>query len=259
MEALLNRGIKEIIDEHAEVGPILEAYGIGCVPCSVGTCLLKDIVDIHGLTAVQEQELMTKIAQSVYPDRDIVIPLREESGPAPGTELTYSPPVKKLVDEHCWIKRLLAQIPAVIDKLDLSSESDRQLVRDMLDFIRNYADRFHHAKEEDILFKYFDESLDILQVMLTDHENGRAHVRAIAEAAEKQDRATACEHLVAYRELLTEHIKKEDEILYPWMDKELSDSQIGEMFSAFADVDVEFGDGPAKHVAFIEALEAANS
>jgi hemerythrin-like domain-containing protein len=259
LEQLLNSGIKQIIDEHAEVGPILEAYGIGCVPCSVGTCLLKDIVDIHGLSATQEQALMTKIAKAVYPDRDIVIPLRAKTSTENGTDLTYSPPMKKLVDEHTWIKRLLAQVPNLIRTLDLTAEPGRQLVRDVLDFIRNYADRFHHAKEEDILFKYFDEKLDILQVMLTDHESGRSHVRAIAGAVEKQDAATVSEHLAAYRELLTEHIKKENEILYPWMDKEMSDSQIGQMFAAFSDVDVTFGDGPGKHIAFVETLEALNS
>ncbi|MEI6807958.1 MAG: hypothetical protein WCN95_04490, partial [bacterium] len=49
-------------------------------------------------------------------------------------------------------------------------------------------------------------------------------------------------HLSAYRELLTEHIKKEDEILYPWLDRQLSDSQIGRLYSAFSEVDVKFAD-----------------
>ena len=49
MEAYLNKGIKEVIDEFPEVEKILDEYGIGCGPCSVGTCLLKDIVEIHDL------------------------------------------------------------------------------------------------------------------------------------------------------------------------------------------------------------------
>jgi hemerythrin-like domain-containing protein len=42
---------------------------------------------------------------------------------------------------------------------------------------------------------------------------------------------------MAYRELLTEHIRKEDEILYPWMDRELSVKQVGELFSKFNEAD----------------------
>ena len=57
MEAFLNRGIKEIIDKYPDVEKILDEYGIGCGPCSVGICQLKDIVDIHNLP--EDQELLT--------------------------------------------------------------------------------------------------------------------------------------------------------------------------------------------------------
>jgi len=60
MEGYLNKGIKEVIDQYPEVEKILDEYGIGCGPCSVGVCLLKDIVDIHNLPAEQEQELLPR-------------------------------------------------------------------------------------------------------------------------------------------------------------------------------------------------------
>jgi hemerythrin-like domain-containing protein len=113
---------------------------------------------------------------------------------------------------------LIALIPKLTENLDLESESDRQLILDSLDFIRSYADRFHHAKEEDILFSYTDEDSDIVKVIYEDHKNARNHVKAVAEALEERDKAKIIEHLNAYKELLTEHIKKEDEILYPWID-----------------------------------------
>ncbi len=56
------------------------------------------------------------------------------------------------------IKRLLALIPQIVTKFDISSSKDKNLVRNCADFIRSYADKYHHAKEEDILFKYFDEN-----------------------------------------------------------------------------------------------------
>jgi hemerythrin-like domain-containing protein len=249
------RGIKQIIDEYPDVGAILESYDIGCVPCSLGTCRLSDVVEIHNLDPALEQEMMTRIVKKIYPDRDITIPLRERKTAAASNEIRYSPPMKMLVQEHELIKRLLALVPSLINSCDLESESGRQVIRDAVDFVRSYADKFHHAKEEDILFKYFDAELDILKVMHNDHETGRAHVKAVLEAVEKRDRASASEHLNGYRELLTEHIKKEDEILYPWMDRELSDRQIGQLYSQFNETDETFGDAPKKYEHFISKLE----
>ncbi len=125
---------------------------------------------------------------------------------------------------------------------------------DGIDFIRSYADKYHHAKEEEILFKYFDEDLDILRVMHEDHEQARGHVKAILEAIDRKDKAAIAKHLKAYRELLTEHIKKEDEILYPWMDKNLSITQIGELFSKFNETDKQIGYSPTKYGEFIDRL-----
>ncbi len=255
MEVYLNKGIKEVIDEFPAVEKILDEYGIGCGPCSVGTCFLKDIVEIHALPADKEQEMMARVAKIIYPDKVVEFPqIRRKTEDQP-KEIKYSPPMKKLVDEHVLIKRWVALIPEVINNLDVDSEEGRQLLLDGVDFIRSYADKYHHAKEEEVLFKYFDEDLDILKVMHEDHERGRSHVRAILEALERRDKTAIAEHLNAYRELLTEHIKKEDEILYPWMDRNLSVTQIGELFSEFDKADEQIGYSPDKYEVFINHLE----
>jgi hemerythrin-like domain-containing protein len=129
------------------------------------------------------------------------------------------------------------------------------MILDAVDFIRFYADKYHHAKEEEILFKYFDEDLDILKVMHQDHQQARSHVKAILEALERHDKAVIAKHLSAYGELLKEHIKKEDEILYPWMDKNLSITQIGELFSKFNETDEQIGYSPSKYEAFVKKLD----
>ncbi len=255
MEAYLNKGIKEIINQFPEVENILNEYDIGCAPCMVGTCLLKDIVQIHSLKQDEEQEMMAKIAKAIYPDKEIKIPKIESKNKVKSKEIAYSPPMKKLVDEHVLIKRWVALIPEVIKNLEVESEEGRQLILDGVDFIRAYADKYHHAKEEETLFKYFDEELDILKVMHADHKQGRSHVKAILEALEIEDKAAIAKHLNAYRDLLTEHIKKEDEILYPWMDKNLSTRQIGELFSKFNETDEQIGYSPSKYEAFIDRME----
>jgi len=255
MEQYLNKGIKQVIEQFPEVEKILDEYGIGCGPCSVGICELKDIVDIHNLPADQEQELMHKIAAVIYPGQDIQLPESKKKAPADKEVITFSSPMKKLVDEHVLIKRWIALIPAVVENLDLETEEGRQLISAGIDMIRSYADRYHHAKEEDILFKYFDENSEILQVMYEDHTTGRGHVKAMLEALERMDKAALGEHLMAYRELLTGHIKKEDEILFPWMDRNLSTSQIDELFSSFNEVDQQMGFSPDKYEDFVLKLE----
>lgn len=237
MEKYLNAPIKEIIEKFPEVGEILDEYKIGCVPCNVGSCLLKDIVEIHNLSGSDEEELLKRIAGAIYPGQEVEIPKIERKHAASDGELNYSPPLKKLVDEHVLIKKLVSAIPEVIKILDVESEEGRRLVLDCVYFIRTYADKYHHAKEEDILFKFFDDDLDILKVMHEDHETARACVRAIVDALERKDKETIVKNLTVYFELLTEHIKKEDEILYPWMDRNLSTAQIGELFARFNEVD----------------------
>ena len=44
-----NRPIKEVIEAHPGIGAILKKYEIGCLECSIGTCLLKDVVAVHVL------------------------------------------------------------------------------------------------------------------------------------------------------------------------------------------------------------------
>jgi hemerythrin-like domain-containing protein len=91
--------------------------------------------------------------------------------------------------------------------------------------------------------------------MREDHQEARAHVRAILAALEKKDKESVSQHLKAYQELLTEHIKKEDEILYLWMDRNISITQIGELFSEFNGKEEEFGDVPERYEQFIHKLE----
>ncbi len=240
MDRYLEQNIKDIISKYPGVGDILNEYKIGCTACAAGTCRLKDIVEIHNLPGPEEEKLMGRIALAISPEGGLRVPKSSRKAAAPSGGLKYSPPLKRLVDEHALIKRLLALIPRFVAGVDLGSEEGAGLARGGLKFIRAYADRYHHAKEEEILFKYFDAELDVIKAMLRDHVNGRAHVKAAEEALAAKDGAAAAEHFLAYRELLTEHIKKEDEILYPWMDRNLSLKQVGELFNKFNEADEKF-------------------
>ena len=254
IEVYLNKGVKEIITEFPKIEKILDEYNIGCGTCGEGLCLLKDIVEIHNVDDDVEEELMARISKVFYPDQDIKIPKRKRKPQGP-KEIKYSPPMKKMVDEHVLIKRWLALIPKVIENIDLETEEGLRIINNGIDFIRNFADKYHHAKEEDEAFKYFDVNFDMIKVILNDHKKVRSHVKIMLQAIENKDKDTLVDHLKAYSEILPEHIKKEDEILFPWMDRNLSTTQVGQLYSKFNDIDKEYGEAPSKHRKFIEELE----
>jgi len=254
VETYLNKGIKEIITEFPKVEEILDEFEIGCGTCGEGLCLLKDIVDIHYLEEGVEAELMARISNAIFPDKNVEFPKRKREVKGP-REFNYSPPMKKMVEEHVLIKRWLALLPKVIENLNLETEDGLQLINNGIDFIRNFADKYHHAKEEDETFKFFDENFDMIKVIRNDHIRVRGHVKAMLQAIENRDKKDLAEHLIYYSQILPEHIKKEDEILFPWMDRNLTTNQIGQLYSRFNEIDAEYGDAPIKHRNFIEELE----
>lgn len=255
MESYKNKGIKEIIAEFPVIGSILEEYGIGCGPCTVGICQLKDILDIHAMEPDKEQELMTRIEAAIYPERKIDIPVKTDHTSIAGTQLHYSPPVQRLVDEHVMIKRWLALIPFVVETMDLTTAEGVQIVKEGVDLIRFYADRFHHEKEEGILFKYFDDTTEIFQVIYEDHKQARNHVQEMLAAIDREDKSSLAHHLTGYCTLLTEHIKKEDGILFPWLDRKLTADQLKELTYKFDLADMQIGTGIEKYQLFLGQLE----
>jgi hemerythrin-like domain-containing protein len=131
-----------------------------------------------------------------------------------------------LVEEHKLILRMIALLERNVGRTAASGYSNWQFYLDGVDFIRNYADRFHHAKEEDVLFEALIKNgmpreNSPIAAMLMEHDQGRAYVRAMEAAAQDAlagktaDMTALRENALAYVELLREHISKEDGILYP--------------------------------------------
>ncbi len=255
MEDYMKKGIKALIALHPVIGTILKANSIDCAGCSVGICALEDVVKLHRLPEGQEKEMMDRISM-IFTDGADNPSIDEMPGSEVETRiLTYSDPMKRLVDEHMLIKRWLELIPEVIKGLDLESDEGLTLIHNGIDMIRSYADRYHHAKEEEILFAYFDENSDILKVMKLDHAAARSHVAAMVKAVEEKNADVVKSHLVEYKKLLEGHIQKEDEILFPWMDSELNESQLEEIAVKFDKVDKTIGFPPEKYERFIDQLE----
>jgi len=65
-------------------------------------------------------------------------------------------PTEILVYEHDIIKRAIKVLEAVDRRFEAGDDSVVAAYPPLIDFIREFADRCHHGKEEDILFKLLE-------------------------------------------------------------------------------------------------------
>ncbi|OFZ24941.1 MAG: hypothetical protein A2381_12760 [Bdellovibrionales bacterium RIFOXYB1_FULL_37_110] len=138
----------------------------------------------------------------------------------------------KLINEHQLIIKYISLLEGYLARLDVEINRENLFLKfgDFVDFIKNYADNYHHAKEENILFKYMEQPgvlnhCNPLPVMLNDHENGRHFVRELSQAILRNDYDNARLNAKGWAELLLEHIYKEDNILYVMAEEGLNDEQ----------------------------------
>lgn len=166
-----------------------------------------------------------------------------------------------LQDEH----KIILKVVGVLEKKCLSlkdnEEIDQEFFLKAIEFIRNYADKFHHAKEENILFVEFNKKANStrcnpVEQMLREHEEGREYVGNMEKGLKNDDVDIIAENGLRYSELLKNHIMKEDSILYPMMD-EVFDEKTQEMVTEQAEkiekekFEKEFTD---KYKAFADSL-----
>jgi len=172
-----------------------------------------------------------------------------------------------LVTEHLLIKRMLALIERFAPLTAAGKFSDWQFYLDGVDFIRHYADRFHHAKEEDVLFEALvangmPRQNSPVAAMLMEHDQGRAYVRAMEAGALKaiggeagQEQIIA-ENALAYAALLREHISREDEILYPLAERVLPEDVRPAITAAYDVAEAAAGaEFTARYTRIIEGYE----
>jgi hemerythrin-like domain-containing protein len=158
-----------------------------------------------------------------------------------------------LMEEHRVIEQVLNCLEKLADHSAAGAELDRGSIREALDFFRHFADRCHHGKEEGCLFPLL-EARGLARaggptgVMLHEHEQGRRLIVAMAEAVEKDARREFVRHARAYIELLREHIRKEDQCLFPIAAEVLGDAEAEALARSFEKVEsADLGEGAHEH------------
>ena len=139
-------------------------------------------------------------------------------------------PMDILVAEHKLILQAVELARKEADKTHLNAAVNPNFVATIVDFFRTYADRFHHGKEEGILFNgLFQKKLDeanqkMMNELVLEHALARQTVTALENAKDRYvsgetdalgDVLKAIDTIV---KLYPAHVEKEDaHFFYPVM------------------------------------------
>ena len=167
------------------------------------------------------------------------------------TELQH--PTAILKSEHQTILRVIGALERLVARSERGDGFEHAAMRQCVEFFQLFADACHHAKEEDLLFPAL-EAQGIprdggpIGVMLYEHAQARRFTREMADAldADRREEANAQTRFHAaahqYVELLTNHIHKEENILFNMADQVITGEQKSSLCGKFCEVGCrEFG------------------
>ena len=146
-------------------------------------------------------------------------------------------PFGELSAEHEIIEKVLAALEAASTRVDISLDFFEKAA----DFAEQFADGYHHSKEELKLFTYLEHrgmprDYGPLGVMISEHDTGREHIRNMRSQLRAGDVDALQREGAAFAKLMRAHIAKEDEILFPMGMAMLKPEEIQEIADSFGEV-----------------------
>ena len=159
-------------------------------------------------------------------------------------------PIDTLMSEHRYIEKALSALEGYARTCGREPDAafdNRTDLKTLCLFFKTYADKHHHKKEEDILFEKmvecgFSKEFGPLAVMLGEHDSGRSLVGALLEKSELAQWTNETPNIIAensfeFSSLLRQHIKKEDNVLYPMARQHLADETYLAMKQVFGEIE----------------------
>lgn len=154
--------------------------------------------------------------------------------------------MEMMYTEHAIINRA----EQVIDSINVLWEKDagkyESTVKQLIKFFREYADGFHHRKEEEVLFPLIVSHPDfvipgMVDSLMQHHDEFREYARDIQLALEKMDYAESYKLLTHYMHDLHDHISAENDELFVLAGNLFSPGQLESIYYQFQDIDRELG------------------
>lgn len=145
-----------------------------------------------------------------------------------------------LIHEHEAILFALKVMEEVSNRIESGKDVPLKDITDLIDFIKLFADKCHHGKEEGFLFPAMVEAGIQQQngpigVMLSEHAAGREFIKSMQTAVSGAsiDRPEFVKSAKGYITLLRQHIEKENNVLFPMGDVKLSPKKQKELLEQF--------------------------
>jgi hemerythrin-like domain-containing protein len=153
-----------------------------------------------------------------------------------------------LMAEHRLIEEMIEIIKKESSKIRATNNADPLFIDTAVDFIRIYADKTHHGKEEDILFrecakkKMSEKDTKVMNELIEEHKFGRKTVGELIEAKEnyvkeKDSLKTILEKLDTLVDFYPKHIEKEDKNFFPDAEKYFTEDERQKMLKEFWEFD----------------------
>ncbi len=151
--------------------------------------------------------------------------------------------------EHRLIERMILLISDALVNIEATQKVDPLFIDTAVDFIRTYADRTHHGKEEDILFRELAkrplsaEDQRIMNELVQEHIVARRTTKALVEAnlryrsGDGLALADVTANLRRLVELYPGHIEKEDRVFFPASRAYFTEEEDQEMLAEFWEFD----------------------
>ena len=167
--------------------------------------------------------------------------------------------------EHRLIERMLVHIRKALSGIRASNAVDPLFVDTAVDFIRTYADRTHHGKEEDILFRELEtrnlSAVDrrLMNELVEEHVFGRKITKELVEANRRYRRGdpsalpVIADKLETLADFYPRHIAKEDKVFFPAARAYFTDEEDQAMLAKFWEFDRQMIH--EKYNAVVAALE----
>ncbi len=165
--------------------------------------------------------------------------------------MNYSP-TQMLENEHLVIAKVVGATSVMADRLEAGIAVDGDMLQGVVEFMRIFADKCHHGKEEDLLFpllvkKGVPTQGCPLGALRMEHDKGRMLVKGLADAIEayrkgdSEGKLAVIQALRGIAELYPNHIWKEDYLLFPMTVKVLNPEELLTLFHQFEQVDERMG------------------
>jgi hemerythrin-like domain-containing protein len=150
-----------------------------------------------------------------------------------------------LMTEHRLIEKMLKAAAKEASKIEARKSLDPILIDTVVDFIRTYADRTHHGKEEDILFRDLEKKkmsagdTARMRELVEEHVFARKTIGELVDAKEKYVRGDSAalgvilEKLNVLIRFYPEHIRKEDRVFFPDTEKYFTGAELDAMLDEF--------------------------